>query len=73
MQIVGGHKIFSELTAAGAYAVKNADIPVINKIIISKLNESIISKKDLNKVVIKGTKTFYNDFQTTYLYVKPYT
>lgn len=64
-----GNKIFSELTAAGAYMAKNADIPVINKIIISKLNESIIYKKDLNSIVIKGTKTFYSDFQTSNLYV----
>lgn len=52
-----------------AYSQQNVYIPTVNKIHIQKLNESIISKDDINNIQVKGTKTFIEGFQTTNLHV----
>lgn len=69
IQVVNGYKEFSILKTLNAYTEENVLIPSVNRIRIQKLNESIIFKEDINNIVVKGTKTFIEGFETTNLHV----
>nr|XP_022915414.1 uncharacterized protein LOC111425548 [Onthophagus taurus] len=57
-QLINGFKTFKILTCSSAEIDGNADIPIVNAIIIKNINDSLITKDIVNKIKIKGHKVF---------------
>lgn len=69
-QIITGHKIFTNAIEANTINVlENADIPVVNNMLVAGLYNKIIRRDKVNNVTILGKKTFFGGLQADRLLV----
>lgn len=60
LKVVSGRKTFRTLQAENAVVSGNADIAFVNDVDVLDLNASLVYKRDLNDVLIRGHKILEN-------------
>ncbi|KAK9758900.1 hypothetical protein QE152_g562 [Popillia japonica] len=73
-ELINSTKVFKRLTAAGVAVNGNVNVTTVNKLLMKRIDESIISKDEIRRnVAIKGRKIFNSGLKTDVLYVKTIT
>lgn len=67
--VIRGRKRFQSMRAEDVTVPTNAQIPSVNKIVIRKIDESIVTPSETNEYYVRGKKIFYGGLQTNYFYV----
>ncbi|CAH0562664.1 unnamed protein product [Brassicogethes aeneus] len=64
IQYISGRKVFPQAFISSGAVRGNADVPVINNILLSELDRRMIRKDFIESDVITGRKTFFGGLQT---------
>lgn len=63
-QMITGRKEFVTLSALSVLVVQDANISLVNGFSLKEINDSIINKKDINNIIIRGEKVLFGGLQT---------